>query len=81
MKESEFFVALNGVEGSSDAETVVNLACGFDKDFILQNFAKEINKEKDVTFIEEKGQFFSRDYRSLYGLPLDEPTLSPASAE
>ncbi|WP_413568593.1 ATP-dependent helicase HrpB [Bdellovibrio sp. HCB117] len=81
VKNSEFFVALNGVEGSSDAETVVSLACGFEKDFILQTFKDSITKVKDVTFIEEKGQFFSREYRSLHGLALDEPTLSPASSE
>lgn len=80
VKSSEFFVALNGVEGSSDAETVVSLACGFDKDFILQNFKENIEKTKDVTFVEEKGQFFTREYRSLHGLPLDEPALTPASA-
>ncbi|MEK2646502.1 ATP-dependent helicase HrpB [Bdellovibrio sp. BCCA] len=81
VKTSEFFVALNGVEGSSDAETIVSLACGFDKDFILQNFKEKIEKTRDVTFIEEKGQFFTREYRSLHGLPLDEPTLTPASSE
>lgn len=81
VKTSEFFVALSGVEGSSDAETVVSLACGFEKDFVLQIFKDRIEKSKDVTFIEEKGQFFSREYRSVFGLPLDEPTLIPASAE
>lgn len=81
VKQSEFFVALNGVEGSSDAETVVSLACGFEKEFILDTFKNEITKTRDVTFIEEKGQFFAREYRSLYGLALDEPALSPASNE
>ncbi|WP_415063376.1 ATP-dependent helicase HrpB [Bdellovibrio sp.] len=81
VKNSEFFIALNGVEGSSDAETVVSLACGFDKDFILQTFKDLIVKTRDVTFVEDKGQFFTREYRSLFDLPLDEPSLSPASAE
>lgn len=81
VKNSEFFVALNGIEGSSDSETVVSLACGFNKDFILSTFHDKIEKNRDVTFIEEKGQFFTREYRTLFGLPLDEPTLHPASAE
>lgn len=80
VKNSEFFVALNGIEGNSDAETVVSLACGFDKDFILATFKNDIEKSRDVTFVEEKGQFFIREYRSLFGLPLDEPSLLPASA-
>lgn len=79
VRESEFFVALNGVEGSSDSETMVSLACGFSKDFILKQFSNEIQRMKDVTFIEEKGQFFAREYKALYGLPLEEPSLIPAS--
>jgi ATP-dependent helicase HrpB len=79
VRESEFFVALNGVEGSSDSETMVSLACGFSKDFILTQFKNEIQRMKDVTFIEEKGQFFAREYKALYGLPLEEPSLIPAS--
>ncbi|MDG0815617.1 ATP-dependent helicase HrpB [Bdellovibrio svalbardensis] len=81
VKSSEFFVALNGVEGSSDAETIVSLACGFSKDFILSHFKDEIQKVRDVTFIEEKGQFFIREYKSLFGLPLEEPSLLPASQQ
>lgn len=81
VKTSEFFVALNGMEGSSDSDTVVSLACGFDKDFILNTFKDQIEKTRDVTFIEDKGQFFTREYRSLLGLPLDEPSLHPASQE
>lgn len=81
VKNSEFFVALNGVEGSSDAETIVSLACGFSKEFILSHFKDEIQKIRDLTFIEEKGQFFVREYKSLFGLPLEEPSLLPASPE
>lgn len=81
VKNSEFFVALNGVESSTDAETIISLACGFSKDFILQTFKSQIEKNKDVTFLEEKGQFFIREYRSLFGLPLEDPAISPASSD
>ncbi len=81
VKNSEFFVALNGVEGSSDSETVVSLACGFDKNFILSVFADRIERVEDIIFSEEKGQFFKREFKSFLGLPLDEPSLSPASAQ
>lgn len=79
VKTSEFFVALNGMD--ADAETTVSIACGFDKNFILETFKSEIEKIKDITFIEEKGQFFTREYRSLYGLALDDPSLTPASSQ
>ncbi|QDK44298.1 ATP-dependent helicase HrpB [Bdellovibrio sp. ZAP7] len=81
VKTSDFFVALSGVEGSSDAETIVSLACGFTKEFILSHFKDEIQKIRDLTFIEEKGQFFIREYKSLFGLPLEEPSLLPASPD
>lgn len=79
VKTSEFFVALNGLD--ADAETTVSMACGFDKSFVLETFKSEIERVQDVTFIEEKGQFFTREYRSLFGLALDEPALAPASAQ
>lgn len=81
VKDSEFFIALNGLEGSNDSETVISLACGFNKDFVLKIFSQEIEKVHDVTFLEDKGQFFARDYRALWGLALDEPSLSPPSPE
>lgn len=81
VKESEFFVALNGIEGSSDSETVISLACGFTKEFILKTFQDDVLKIHDVTFIEDKGQFFSRDYRVLWNLPLDEPSYSAPKSE
>jgi ATP-dependent helicase HrpB len=79
--DSEFFVALTGVEGSSDAETLVSLASGFDKNFVLNVFGPQVVREQDVVFIEEKGQFFKREFKSVLGLPLDEPSLLPASRE
>lgn len=79
VKNSEFFVALNGLD--TDSETIVSVATGFDKNFILEVFRDEIEKVRDVTFSEEKGQFFTREYRSLYSLALDEPALTPASPQ
>lgn len=81
VRNSEFFVALNGMEGSSDAETVVSLASGFNKEFVLQVFKDKIEKTTDIIFNDEKGQFFKREFRSILGLPLDEPSLSPASSQ
>ncbi len=81
VRDSEFFVALNGIEGSSDTDTVISLACGFNKEFVIKTFSQEIKKVHDVTFVEDKGQFFARDYRALWGLALDEPSFSPTSPE
>lgn len=81
VRESEFFIALNGVEGSSDAETLVSLASGIDKDFLLKNFAGKITRKSDIVFNEEKGVFFNQEYKVLYDLPLEEAALIPATAE
>lgn len=79
VKNSEFFVALNGMDG--DSETTVSIACGFDKNFVLETFKGDIQKQQEVTFIEDKGQFFTKEFRSLHGLALDEASLTPATAK
>jgi ATP-dependent helicase HrpB len=81
VKDSEFFLALNGVEGLSDSETTVTLACGFTKDFLLKELGPRAERRRDLFVDEAKGQVFSREARYFEDLALDEPNLVPASAE
>lgn len=81
VRESEFFIALNGVEGLSDAETTVSLACGFSKDFLLRELGPRAERRQDLFVDETKGQVFLREMRMFEDLPLDEPSLRPASPE
>lgn len=80
VRESEFFIAIGGVEGLSDAETTVSLACGFDKDFLLKELGSAVEKRQDLYVDEAKGQVFLREFRAYADLPLEEQNLKPASA-
>ncbi|MBX3039675.1 MAG: ATP-dependent helicase HrpB [Bdellovibrionaceae bacterium] len=81
VKDSEFLIALQGMEGLSDTETVINIACGLSKEFVLKHLAGRIERVQDLAFDEQKGKVFMREYRSFEGLPLDEPTLTVPSTE
>lgn len=81
VKNKEFFIALNGVEGNSDSETVVSLASGIDKEFLFENYRDQIVKKKNIVFSEEKSQFYIQEVKTLFGLPLEEPTVTPATSE
>lgn len=81
VRESEFFIALSGMEGLSDAETKINLACGLDKDFVLRELGAKVERRKELFFDDEKNQLFRREARFYQDLPLDEPSLSPPSAD
>ncbi|MBX3032493.1 MAG: ATP-dependent helicase HrpB [Bdellovibrionaceae bacterium] len=78
VRDSEFLIAVQGVEGLTDAETVIRIACGFDKDFVLKHFADRIEKRQDLFVDEGKGTIFLREARYLDDLPLEEANLSPA---
>ncbi len=81
VKKSEFFIALNGIDFPGKADTVISMACGLDKEFILSVLKDEIRVEEDVWFDEDKMQFFGRRGRFLGDLAIDEPSLTPAKPE
>ena len=80
VRQSEFFLALAGVDLADQAETLVSIASGFDKAQILKIFAEDIQTQENIQFVEEKEAFFLSRVRTLDGLPLDEPSLKPVSA-
>ncbi|MBX3021084.1 MAG: ATP-dependent helicase HrpB [Bdellovibrionales bacterium] len=77
VRQSEFFVALQGVDLPGQADTSIGLASGFDKDFLLQTLRDHIQVREDVYFDEEKGGFYGRRVRSIDDLAIDEPSLTP----
>lgn len=81
VRESEFFLAIGGVEGLSDAETTINLACGMTKDFVLRELGERVERRRDLFVDETKGQIFAREARFHGDLALDEASLRPATAE
>ncbi len=78
VKESEFFLALDGVETTQGSETLVNLGAGFNKDFLFKALGAEIEKKKDLTFDRTKAQFYVREGKHFRDLPLEEGSVSIA---
>lgn len=79
--QSEFFLALQGIEGLSESETRVSLACGLEKTFLFEELGERIQKKKHLHIDEEKGQIYEAEFRVFEDLPLEEPNLRIASAE
>lgn len=80
VKSEEFFFAISGIS-TQDADSTISIASAVSKEFLLKHFESEIQKVRHLTFSEEKGQYFIQEYKMLRDLPLDEPTLKPASTE
>lgn len=81
VRESEFFLALDGVETVKGSETQVRIAVGLDKDFLFKELGPQIEKKKDLSFDRDKGQFYVRESKRFRDLPLEEGGVSIASAK
>lgn len=77
VRESEFFVALNGMDRGGSADTMISVACGISKDLILNVLKDSVEVREDIHFDTDKGQFFARRVRYVDDLPIDEPSLTP----
>ncbi len=80
VKTSTFFIALDGIESTNETETLVTLASGIEENFLLNIYANQILKKKEIFFDAEKNQFYQQEFQSLWDLPLEQPTLSLATA-
>lgn len=89
VRSSEYFVALQLIEGLSSAETRVGLACGIPKEMILKMAATRtdalIETESWVRFDEETQKFLHQSVQSLIlpqtgSLPLGDVRSQPAKA-
>lgn len=78
VRDSEFFLALAGVDRPGQPDTTITMACGLTKDFVLSELGHQLLVRDDVFFDENREQFYSRRGRFLGDLPIDEPTLQPA---
>lgn len=76
-KTSDFFIAMELFEGSkisSNNETQVLLACGLNKDFVENYFAKNIKKQESIMLNEETFRFIKKT-EILIDLPLNNTHL------
>lgn len=80
VRESEFFLALDGVETTQGSETLVSLAAGIGKDLLFKELGPQIEKKKDLSFDREKGQFYVREGKHFRDLALEEGGVAIAKA-
>ncbi len=73
VKRSEFFIALNLMESDTTRDTQVRMATGVPKNLIEKHFANQFEKNAQLTFDEESKNFYIEEFKSLWGLPLEEP--------
>lgn len=78
VRESDFFIALDGVDNSKNAETLVSIAIGLDKNTLFSELSNRIEKKKNLHFDREKGQFYLREGKYFRDLCLEEGGISIA---
>ncbi|MCB9072860.1 MAG: ATP-dependent helicase HrpB [Bdellovibrionaceae bacterium] len=81
VRESEFFIALQGVDLPQQPDTNITMASGITKNLVLQILAPEIKWIEETFFDEDKGLFYQKRLRKFRDLELDEPVLTPISSE
>jgi ATP-dependent helicase HrpB len=80
VQNSEFFLALDGVEGPQNSETQVSLAAGLEKAFVFKNLGAKIEKQQMLDFDKDSGQFYLRESRVWNDLVLEEGGVRIAAA-
>lgn len=80
VRESEFFLVLDGVETSQGAETQVSLAMGLTKELLFRELGAQISLRKDLRFDRDKGVFYAREGKHFRDLLLEEGRVAIASA-
>lgn len=76
-KSQEFFLALDGVETGNSADTMISIAHSIPKNFLLNQFSSTIQNQKELMFDDSKNQYFHKEVKSLWGLPLEDGSLKP----
>lgn len=81
VKESEFFIAVQGMDGVADTETTVALACGMSKDFLLKELGPQLERRRELIVDDVKGQVFIREGKFFGEFAIDEPSYLPPTPE
>ncbi|VEB35715.1 Helicase [Legionella sainthelensi] len=59
---------------------MINQASGINKEFLFKHFSDNIIKKRDIIFEAAKSQFYQREYKTLWDLPIEEPNFSLATS-
>lgn len=78
---SEFFVALDTIESSGGADTVVTIASRIEKEWLRKHFANEISNSGQVVLDEQSGRVVKSAGEFFRDLPLRDPHIATATTE
>jgi len=81
VKNSPYFVALDGTDTENSQETQVSMACGVEEDFLKKNFRKDLQEQREILWDENKKTFLERRRITLWGLSIGQDTWQPAQAD
>lgn len=81
VKKSEFFVALDGIEGAASADTVISVASGFTKEILLNEFQNQIKISQKIIFNAENRKFYLAKSKTLFDLAIEESSLSTPNSQ
>ena len=79
--QSEFFIALQGIEGVKDAETLIPWACGVSKELIFEALAEQIETRNELVFDHEKNDFRIKKGRVFRKIELEKPSEAHPAPE
>ncbi len=72
VKESAFFLILNGVDGTLASETLVSSAIGLDKEDVMEVLKSRIELNQELKFNEDKQEILLSVQRKIGAIPLEE---------
>lgn len=81
VRNSEYFLALSGVEGAMDNETLITSAIGFSKDEVLDILKDQVEMHEELDFVEDKEEILLCSQRRIGAISLEEPLYKRPSEE
>ncbi len=81
VKKSEFFIALSVMETDGSRDTQIRMATGVPKKLIEKHFSGQFEKKSALVYDEASKNFYLEEFKSLWGLPLEESRRRLAKPE
>ncbi len=79
LKNGEFFVALQLMEGAKDTEAIVNMASEIPLDLIRQQFSNQIKEEFEIYYDEKAQRLLKTIVQKIQKMPLENSRAVPLS--
>lgn len=80
-RKSDFFLAIDLIELEGKSETVVSLAVPISMELLKKHYVTEFKEVSDFVYDVDTKKYYVEIFKSLWGLPLEEPRRRSASLE